>query len=374
MPQWAFSKTSNSSSTELGRQTGDSQSESNVGRQLKHIDIEVTKKCNLSCIHCSAQSNIIGNELTSREIKTILDHAFSLGVKKIGFTGGEPLARRNKLVALLRYCERTLDSQTHLHTNATLLGVRDSALIAGLVDEVTITFLGSDSRTHDAITTVEGSLKAAEEGLRSLLRAHANLRVFVVPMKPNFQQIPQIIRKVHETGCQKFRVLSLSPTGRARKNFQDLSLNANEIEWLSSQLIETRDELGVDVDAGFCTQQDYPSLGILQGHQSCLAAEDRIHVNAFGDVFPCTAASGWGSFSAGNLRDHGLDPLEIWKSSPILQFIRFYHSNPSGRCRSCATFARCMGGCRVVMYYKYGDITVAKPYCRLGKSSSPLPS
>ena len=340
-------------------------------RKLRHIDIEITKKCNLSCVHCSAQSNSTGKELSLNEIKIILDKASSLGLENVGFTGGEPLVRRNKLLALLKYCKHTLNSKTHLHTNGTLLKSEDAAIMARLVDEITVTFLGSKPETHDGITSVKGSLKAAEEGLCRLVRQHANVRTFIIPMKPNFGEIPQIVKKVHQIGCRQIRILSLSPTGRARSNFATLSLDSNDRKWLSDELIRARKELGVDIDAGFCTRQDYSQLGELRGHQSCLAAEDRVHVDAFGEVFPCTASSGWQPFSGGNLRGCAFNLSDIWKFSPIFQFLRFFHSNPPNKCRGCAMYQQCMGGCRVMMYYKYGDITVAKPNC---KSPNSFPS
>ena len=342
-------------------------------RRLRHIDIEITKKCNLFCVHCSAQSNTTGRELSLNEIKIILNKASSLGLENVGFTGGEPLVRRNKLVALLKYCKHTLNSKTHLHTNGTLLKSEDAAIMARLVDEITVTFLGSKPETHDGITSVKGSLKAAEEGLCKLVRKHANVRTFVVPMKPNFREIPQIAKKVHEIGCRKIRILSLSPTGRARNGFETLSLDSNDVKWLTDELIKTRKELGIDIDAGFCTRQDYPRLGELRGHQSCLAAENRVHIDALGEVFPCTASSGWQPFSAGNLRRNGFNLSDIWKFSPIFQFLRFFHANPPNKCRGCAMYQQCMGGCRVMMYYKYGDITVAKPDCKSPKFlSAPL--
>jgi radical SAM protein with 4Fe4S-binding SPASM domain len=339
-------------------------------RRLRHIDIEVTKKCNLFCVHCSAEANSRGRELSLNEIKMILDKASLLGLENVGFTGGEPLIHRNKLMALLKYCKGILNLKTHLHTNGTLLKSGDAAIMARLVDEITVTFYGLKPETHEEITSVKGSLKATEEGLCRLVRQHTNVRTFIVPMKPNFREIPQIVKKVHEIGCHKIRILSLSPTGRARNNFAILSLDSNDRKWLSDELVKIRKELGVDIDAGFCTRQDYPRLGELQGHQSCLAAENRVHIDAFGEVFPCTAASGWQEFSGGNLRRYAFNLSDIWKFSPIFQFLRFFHSNPPNKCRGCTMYQQCMGGCRVMMHYKYGDITVAKPDC---KSPKPLP-
>jgi len=96
--------------------------------------------------------------------------------------------------------------------------------------------------------------------------------------------------------------------------------------WLSSELMAIRERLDIDIDVGFCTRQDYPQLGELYGHQSCLAAENRMHIGAFGEVFPCTASSGLQEFSGGSIRTHDL--VDLWKDSPIFQFFRYFHSNP----------------------------------------------
>ena len=339
-------------------------------RKLKHIDIEITKKCNLSCLHCSAQSNAKGNELTFGEIRTILDKASLLGLENAGFTGGEPLSHKDRLVKLLKHCKHTLDLKTHLHTNGTLLSLKDAQILAKFADEISITILGSNAQTHDRITSVEGSWKAAQNGLISLLHQNANVRAYLVPMKSNFREFPQIIEMVHQMGCSKFRLLSLSPTGRARESFDTLSLNYAERKWLSEQLLRIRKGLGIDIDAGFCTRQDFPLVGQLPGHQSCLAAEDRVHIDAFGEVFPCTASSGLQAFSGANIRTYAFNLADVWKFSPMFQFFRFFHANPPKKCRSCRAYKQCMGGCRVMMFYRYQDFTVAKPNCRSPKCLS----
>ncbi len=339
-------------------------------KKLKHMDIEITKRCNLSCVHCSAQSNANGKEMSFKEIKIILDKAASLGLENVGFTGGEPLIRKDKLMQLLDYCKQVLDLKTHLHTNGTLLTSKDASLLAELADETSITILGALAQTHDDITSVKGSLKATEKGLKAILSKHGDVRIYLVPMKSNYKETTQIIEKAYQMGCGKFRLLSLSPTGRAEESFDDISLNLKERRWLSTELmvIGERLDIDIDIDVGFCTRQDYPQLGELHGHQSCLSAENRIHMDAFGDVFPCTASSGLQAFSGGNIRTHDL--ADLWKTSPVFQFFRFFHSNPPLKCRNCTGYRQCMGGCRVMMFHRYQDFTKAKPGCRSPKSIS----
>ncbi len=269
-----------------------------------------------------------------------------------------------KVFALLEYSKESLEVKTHVHTNGTLLGTKDAKILAALADETTIPILGSEAQTHDRITSVKGSLERSEKALVTLLDQNANVRVFLVPLKQNFREIPSIMVKCHKMGCYKFRVLSLSPTGRARTSFRALSLDVEEVQWLIKQLLKAHAELGVSIDAGFCTRQVFSQLGSLTGHQACLAAENRVHIDAFGEVFTCTAASGIEEFSAGNMRNCEYDLSKIWKFAPILQFLRYFHSNPPSQCRTCRVYRQCMGGCRVMMHYKYKDVTAAKRDCK----------
>ena len=326
------------------------------------MDIEITKRCNLSCVHCSAKSNTKGREMSFSEIKIVLDKAVSLGLENVGFTGGEPLIRKDKLMRLLAYCKQDLDLKTHIHTTGTLLTSKDASLLAELVDETSITIFGALAQTHDKITSVNGSQKATEKGLKALLNKHGNVRTYLVPMKSNYKETTQIIETAYQMGCSKFRLLSLSPTGRAQESFDDISLNLKDRRWLTSELMIIGERLDIDIDVGFCTRQDYPQLGELHGHQTCLAAENRMHIDAFGEVFPCTASSGLQAFSGGNIRTHDL--ADLWKGSPMFQFFRYFHSNPPLKCRSCSEYWQCMGGCRVMLFHRYRDFTRAKPDCK----------
>jgi len=61
---------------------------------LLHMDVEVTRACNNSCIHCSSSIKQKDTELTITEIKRLLTSAKNLGLIKVGFTGGEPFFKK----------------------------------------------------------------------------------------------------------------------------------------------------------------------------------------------------------------------------------------------------------------------------------------
>jgi radical SAM protein with 4Fe4S-binding SPASM domain len=183
-------------------------------------------------------------------------------------------------------------------------------------------------------------------------------------MRQNLKAIEPLIKLVFAKGVRHIRVLSLMPTGRAESQFKKIDLTSLEKQQLNSQLIRLHKNLGLDIKVGFCTSQDFKGLKILDEHDKCSAAENRIHIDTFGNVFPCTASSGRIMFSAGNLQIVENNLRSLWKESPLLQFFRAFHENPPMRCLGCAKHGTCMSGCRVKMSYLYGDITAADPKCK----------
>jgi radical SAM protein with 4Fe4S-binding SPASM domain len=335
-------------------------------RKLQHVDIELTKKCNLDCVHCSARAskNVRNDELSVDEIERLLGEAKSLGLESVGLTGGEPFFHRDKLMKVLDFCHYDLKVPVHVHTNGILIDCKDMEKISAIVSEITVALYGSNPRTHDSITQVEGSMKSTWRSLDGLIRARANVSVYTVPMKCNMHEIVPLIKKASAKGVKRIRILSLSPTGRAKGKFDEMNLNSDEVKWLNREMNVAQEMIDSELCAGFCTSQFYPELRMLPGHDSCLAGENRMHIDAFGTVFPCTASSGTVMFAAGNLRDEDCTLSELWKQSPLFQFIRKFHSNPPEKCQKCRTYRSCMSGCRVMMAYKYGDVTIANPECK----------
>jgi radical SAM protein with 4Fe4S-binding SPASM domain len=332
-------------------------------KKLTHIDFEVTRDCNLHCIHCSAAHKGRGKELSVSTVKKILQEAKSMGLKKVGLTGGEPFRNRERLMQIADFCRNKLSVPIHIHSNGTLITEQDAKWIRRIDAEITIALYGSTSSIHENITCKKDSFSDTLRGLKRLVDAKANVCVYFVPMRQNLHSVESLIEMVEHEGIKRFRVLSLSPTGRAKAQFDKLELTDEETQNLNDELMKIKNRTSVELSAGFCTSQDLPGLNILKGHEQCYAAENRIHIDTFGNVFPCTASSGWILFSAGNLQIPENTLKSIWNNSPLLQFFRDFHRNPPTKCTSCNEHENCMSGCRVRMSYKYDDVTLPNPAC-----------
>ena len=72
--------------------------------ELRMVAWELTRSCNLSCVHCraSAERGPYSGELRTQEALTVMDDIGLVGKPVIILTGGEPLLR-DDLFDLARY-------------------------------------------------------------------------------------------------------------------------------------------------------------------------------------------------------------------------------------------------------------------------------
>src|SRR5262245_34885107 len=61
--------------------------------RLNFLWLELTSRCNLTCVHCYAESGPyadVPDGLSAAEYVTLLDDAAGLGCRRVQFIGGEP--------------------------------------------------------------------------------------------------------------------------------------------------------------------------------------------------------------------------------------------------------------------------------------------
>jgi radical SAM protein with 4Fe4S-binding SPASM domain len=141
---------------------------------MSQLDIELTERCNNNCIHCSI--NLPADDLTAKkrelsteEVKGILEEAASLGCLTVRLTGGEPLLREDFEEIYL--FARKLGLKVSLFTNATLVAPHLAKLFARFppLEKIEITVYGMKKMSYEAVTRTHGSFDAAWRGIKRLL-------------------------------------------------------------------------------------------------------------------------------------------------------------------------------------------------------------
>lgn len=133
----------------------------------KKVFLELTKHCNLNCVHCYVVDNAHRHELTTDEIKRLLDDLAQEGFLVVTFTGGEVLLRKD-FFEIARYA-RARRFAVIVFTTGTLVTEEIADQFAALPClSVEISLHGATPETCDAVTQVAGSYERILTGVRRL--------------------------------------------------------------------------------------------------------------------------------------------------------------------------------------------------------------
>jgi radical SAM protein with 4Fe4S-binding SPASM domain len=136
--------------------------------------MELTERCNSSCIHCCINlrehdAAARAREMTTQLVTRILMEAAALGARSVRFTGGEPLLRPD-FVDIYLFARR-LGLSVCLFTNARLITPELADLFVQVppLEKMEITVYGMKAESYDAVSMVKGSYEEFRRGVDLLL-------------------------------------------------------------------------------------------------------------------------------------------------------------------------------------------------------------
>src|SRR5437763_3720086 len=147
------------------------------------VHIDLTMRCNEHCVHCY---RVIEQrpELTTAELKALLDDVARAGTLYLLFSGGEIFLRKD-LFELIEHARR-LHFDVRLKSNALLITREKAARLRSLgVRQVDISIYSADPAVHDWVTKVPGSLERSLEGAALLRDAGVTVKLNCPLMKQN---------------------------------------------------------------------------------------------------------------------------------------------------------------------------------------------
>jgi len=342
----------------------------NKGRELRLVAFEVTRSCNLSCVHCRASSEYgpYPDELSTQEAITLLQDIRKVGQPIVILTGGEPLLRQD-IFQIAQYGTQ-LGLKMVMATNGTLL---NEEMARGIIDSgikrVSISLDGADQDSHDGFRRVQGAFEASLRGIQVLRQAGIEFQINTTIVKSNRDQLHRINQLAVSLGAKAHHIFLLVPVGRGG-DVGDMSLEAQEYENILEWFLERKGKVPLELKAT-CAPQYYRILrqrakegghevtfkthGMDAVTRGCLGGLSFCFVGHRGQVQPC----GYLEVECGNIRERPF--TEIWKESPIFLRLRDF-SNYKGKCGKCEYLKVC-GGCRARAYELHGDFMMEEPLC-----------
>jgi len=152
----------------------------------------MTRRCNLKCVHCYARSEDISydNELNHKQSLAMIDDLAEFGVPVLLFSGGEPLVHPR----LIEYAQYAVNKgmRAVISTNGTLITEKK----AKALKEIGLSYVGISldglEETHDKFRGVKGSYKKAMKAIEYCQKAGSKVGLRFTINKRNVKDIPGI--------------------------------------------------------------------------------------------------------------------------------------------------------------------------------------
>jgi AdoMet-dependent heme synthase len=295
------------------------------------VQIDLTYRCNERCVHCYLDHDDHG-EMTTAEIKHLLDEMAEAGVFILTLSGGEIFMRKD-FFDLLEHARRLMFC-VKLKTNAVLIREREAARLRDLnVESVQISIYSHRPEVHDAITLIPGSLKRSVDAIRYLKSQGLKVIIANVLMTQNMQDYPGVRALAAELGVECTLDPTVTPMMDGNRSILALGVDQGALRQVfrDTSLVGDVDEFcAIPTPAG---EDEMESTPCSAGHTAC-------YVSPYGEVFPCVQFP----LPTGNVRQQRF--VEIWRHSEQMNDVRSIRLKDLTTCPSCShagTCTRCPG-------------------------------
>lgn len=351
----------------------------------------VSRTCNLNCIHCYADSHNekYEGELSHEQGIALLDDLARFGVPAVLLSGGEPLARRDTL-ELAAY-GRSIGLKLTLSTNGTLIDLAT----AQKIKDLGLTYVGISldgiGATNDYFRGRVGAFERAVRGIRNCVEVGQKVGLRLTLTPHNVRDLDGIFDFIDKEGVQRACFYHLVSAGRGRGevdlSHEDSRKAVDTIIRRTREFVEKgdpREILTVDNHA------DGPYLYMHLLREDPAAAQKCFELLTWngggrfssgvgiGDIDPqgnVHPDQFWQSIILGNVKERPFS--EIWTdpANDLLAGLRDRLPRLKGRCAtaSCRFQPQCGGNFRVRAHVATGDPWEADPACYLTDQEIALP-
>ena len=341
----------------------------------------MTRRCNLKCVHCYARSEDISydNELNHKQSLAMIDDLAEFGVPVLLFSGGEPLVHPR----LIEYAQYAVNKgmRAVISTNGTLITEKK----AKALKEIGLSYVGISldglEETHDKFRGVKGSYKKAMKAIEYCQKAGIKVGLRFTINKRNVKDIPGIFDLLEEKNIPRACFYHLVYSGRGSEIAKE-DLSHEETRKVLDLIMERtkdlhdrnkpKEVLTVDnhADGPYIYQRlldEDPDraaevlelLEMNEGNSSgrgigCISWDGEVHPDQF-----------WREKSLGNIKDKPFSKIWTDVDNEFLMKLKEKKKHVKGRCAGCRWLDICAGNFRARAESVANDPWDSDPACYL---------
>jgi AdoMet-dependent heme synthase len=344
---------------------------------------EVTRACQLKCVHCraDAQNKPDPKELTTEEGFKLIDQIFEMNNPMLVFTGGDCMMRED-LFYLADYAVKKgmrVSMTPSATDNVTMEGMQRAKEVG--LSRWAFSLDGPTPEIHDHFRGTPGSFNLTIEKVKYLNELNMPLQLNTVISKYNYDYLEEMAELMKELNVVMWYIFLLVPTGRGQ---YDACLTPAEHEKVFRWLYELSKSAPYDIKTTAAQHyrrvvfqqkarekvidrseiryedtltKDMASVidGLKRAPKGVNDGNGFVFISHTGDVMP----SGLLPLIGGNVRNKSL--ADIYRESPLFKDLRS-PDKYKGKCGVCEYRYVC-GGSRSRTYAVTGDYMESEPFC-----------
>lgn len=341
----------------------------------------ITRQCNLKCIHCyaKADSGKAENELSTTGGMALIDDLAEMGAPVLLLSGGEPLMRED-MPDLAAYAIQK-GMRAVISTNGTLITKEKAKILKDIgLSYVGISIDGT-REINDKFRGISGAFSAAIEGVKNCQAAGIKVGLRFTINRFNSDEIPALFDLLEEMRIPRICFYHLVYAGRGSTLVND-DLSHEQTRKAVDLIIDRTKALH---DKGMPTEvltvdnhADGPYLYLRLKKENPKRAQEVMELlqmnegNNSGRGIGCVSWDGevyadqfWRHHSFGNIRKRPFS--EIWTdmSDPLMKRLKEKKKYVTGRCSKCRWLDICAGNFRVRAEAVTDDLWAPDPACYL---------
>lgn len=341
----------------------------------------MTRRCNLKCVHCYAKSEDIAydNELTHEQSIAMIDDLAEFGVPVLLFSGGEPLVHPG----LGEYAQYAVSKgmRAVISTNGTLITRKK----AKHLKEIGLSYVGISldglEETHDRFRGVKGSFKRAMTAIENCQAEGIKVGLRFTINKRNVNDVPGVFDLLEEKNIPRACFYHLVYSGRGSQLAKEDLTHEETRKVLDLIMDRTKDLHDRNMAKEILTVDNHADgpyvyqrllnknpkraatvlelLEMNEGNNSgrgigCISWDGEVHPDQF-----------WRKISLGNIKETPFSKIWTDTDNDFLMKLKEKKKHVKGRCTDCRWLDICAGNFRARAESVANDPWDSDPACYL---------
>jgi len=316
-----------------------------------NASIELSPRCNFKCIHCYLDDNRDkNNEMTTSQIKTMIDILAESGMLVLTLTGGEPLLRKD-FKEIYVYA-RKKGMLVELFTNGFLL---DNELLKVFQEypplELDISLYGSTDEKYEEITGVKGAFTKVKDNIKLFKENGINISLKSAIMSNLVDALDGMFLVAKQFGINMRIRFGMIPTvNNVSKN--NLQINAKKAVELYASYSNTYKN---DVEI-LCKNITDSNLRLGKTRYACGMGKCSCFIDYQGKIYPCIETRPLGI----GISIFDEDFEVVWEKIGKYSYEKLKEADEKDyKCLTCKSVSICPS-CPAIRERKYGSPLIVK--------------